>query len=75
MTHFVRELAHASFCRGQGVHHTAVFLALPLCMSRLCLSACCVGTRGRASGKGKVLLADMQCAQAWLRCVNRIAGR
>lgn len=75
MTHFVHELAHASFCRGQGVHHTAVCLVLRLCMPRLCLSACCVGIRGRASGDGMVLLADVQCAQAWLRCVNRIAGR
>jgi hypothetical protein len=35
----------------------------------------CVGTRGRASGDEMVFLADVQCAQAWLRCVNRIVGR
>jgi hypothetical protein len=43
--------AHASFYPGQDLHHMAVCLMFRSCMFRLCLTACCVGTSGRAGGE------------------------
>jgi hypothetical protein len=61
---FVHELAHASFYPGQDLHHMAVCLMFRSCMLRLCLSACCVGTSGRAGGE-TVTKAELSGQVSW----------